>query len=162
MTFGNIIRHWRKARKLGIVEVANAVGIDPGLLSRIETGKRLPPELPVLVRLAKVLGVPEASDDFAELLTAADRGRNPELHAMASAMRGGKPWNPFAADLMNELPPVFCRTLAEMVARATERAITTSAVSITVKSADGAVQKYQVLEGRKSDKQKSVKQRRRS
>ena len=40
------------------------------------------------------------------------------------------------------------RYLAEMVARATERAIFTDAVSITVKSADGAVQKYQVLEGR--------------
>jgi len=154
MTFGSIVRHWRKARKLGIVEVANAVGIDSGLLSRIETGKRYPPEIPVLVRISKALGIDEGSDDFAELLAAADRARNPELHAMASAVRGGKAWNPFSADLMNELPPVFCDTLAEMVARATERAISTTAVSITVKSESGAVQKFQILSGQNSVKRR--------
>jgi hypothetical protein len=73
---------------------------------------------------------------------------------MALAMRGGKVWNPFAPDLMNELPPVFCGTLAEMVARAAERAISTGATAITVKGGDGAVQKYQVLEGQKSAKQR--------
>jgi transcriptional regulator with XRE-family HTH domain len=113
ITFGSIVRQWRKARKLGIVEVAKAVGIDSGLLSRIETGKRYPPDLPVLTRLGKVLGIDEQSDDFTALLAAADRARNPGLHEMASAMRGGKAWNPFAPDLMNELPPVFCDTLAD-------------------------------------------------
>ena len=154
MTFGSIVRHWRKARKLGIVEVAKAVGIDSGLLSRIETGKRYPPEIPVLVRISKALGIDEGSDDFAQLLAAADRARNPELHAMALAMRGGKPWNPFSADLMNELPPVFCETLAELVARATQHAISTGAVSVIVKSKDGAVQKFQLLEGQKSVKRR--------
>ena len=152
LTFGSVLRHWRNARRLGLVEVANKVGIDATLLSRIETGKRYPPELPVLVRLAKALGIDEKSDDFAALLAAADRARNPALHEMASAMRGGKAWNPFSTDLMNELPPVFCGTLAEMVARATERAITAGAVSITVKSEDGAVQKFQVLPPQKSSK----------
>jgi transcriptional regulator with XRE-family HTH domain len=156
LTFGSILRHWRNARGLGLVDVANQVGIDPTLLSRIETDKRYPPELPVLVKLAKVLSIDEGSEDFDALLMAADRASNPALHDMASAMRGGKAWNPFAPDLMNELPPVFCGTLAEMVARATERAISTGAVSITVKSEDGAVQKFQVLEG-----QKLVKKRRR-
>jgi transcriptional regulator with XRE-family HTH domain len=154
LPFGTLVRTWRHARKLGIVEVAKAMGIDSGLLSRIETGKRYPPEIPALTRLAKVLGIDEGSDDFAALLAAADRARNPSLHEMALAMRGGKPWNPFSADIMNELPPVFCDTLAEMVARATERAISSGAVSITVKSADGAVQKFQVLEGQKSAKQR--------
>jgi transcriptional regulator with XRE-family HTH domain len=154
ITFGSIVRQWRKARKLGIVEVAKAVGIDSGLLSRVETGKRYPPDLPVLTRLAKVLGIDEQSDDFTALLAAADRARNPALHDMALAMRGGKVWNPFAPDLMNELPPVFCGTLAEMVARAAERAISTGATAITVKGGDGAVQKYQVLEGQKSAKQR--------
>ena len=70
-------------------------------------------------------------------------------------MRGGKAWNPFSADLMNELPPVFCGTLAEMVARPAERAISTRATAITVKSGDGGVPKFQVLLG-----QNSVKQRR--
>jgi transcriptional regulator with XRE-family HTH domain len=154
LPFGTLVRTWRHARKLGIVEVAKAMGIDSGLLSRIETGKRYPPEIPALTRLAKVLGIDEQSEDFAALLAAADRARNPELHEMASAMRGGKPWNPFSADLMNELPPVFCDTLAAMVARATERAISSGAVSITVKSVDGTVQKFQVLEGQKSAKQR--------
>ncbi len=154
LPFGTLVRTWRHARKLGIVEVAKAMGIDSGLLSRIETGKRYPPEIPALTRLAKVLGIDEQSDDFAALLAAADRARNPALHDLATAMRGGKAWNPFSADMMNELPPVFCETLAEMAARATERAISRAAVSITVKSADGAVQKYQVLEGQKSVKRR--------
>jgi hypothetical protein len=41
-----------------------------------------------------------------------------------------------------------------MVARAAERAISTGATAITVKGGDGAVQKYQVLEGQKSAKQR--------
>ena len=154
LPFGTLVRTWRHARKLGIVEVAKAMGIDSGLLSRIETGKRYPPEIPALTRLAKVLGIDEQSDDFAALLAAADRARNPELHEMASAIRGGKPWNPFSADLMSELPPVFCDTLAEFVARATQHAITTGAVSITVKAQDGAVQKFQLLEGQKQSKER--------
>ena len=151
-TFGDQIRHLRKAKHLGLVDVANASGIDPGLLSRIETGKRYPPDLPGLVRLAKVLGVPEESDQFAELLAAADRARNPELHQMAAAMRGGKPWNPFSADLINELPPVFCGNLAELISKATERAITTEAQEITVKSGSGAVQKFRLMPKRKGKK----------
>jgi transcriptional regulator with XRE-family HTH domain len=154
LAFGTLVRTWRHARKLGIVEVAKAMGIDSGLLSRIETGKRYPPEIPALTRLAKVLGIDEQSEDFAALLAAADRARNPALHDMASAIRGGKPWNPFSADLMNELPPVFCDTLAEMVARTAERAISTGAVAITVKSEDGAVQKFQLLSGQKSIKRR--------
>ena len=144
-SFGNLIRALRKARNLGLVELAKASGFDPGLLSRIETGKRYPPELPGLIRLAKALGVPEESDQFAELLAAADRDRHPELHDMALMMRGGKPWNPFSADLMNEEPPVFCESLAELVSKATERAITTDAEEITVKSSSGAIQKFRLL-----------------
>jgi transcriptional regulator with XRE-family HTH domain len=144
-TFGEMIRALRKARNLGLVELANASGFDPGLLSRIETGKRYPPDIPGLLRLAKSLGVPETSDQFGELLAAADRAKNPALHEMALAMRGGEAWNPFSADLMNEEPPVFCESLAELVSKATERAITTDAESITVKSSSGAIQKFQLL-----------------
>jgi transcriptional regulator with XRE-family HTH domain len=143
--FGALIRALRKARNLGLVELAKASGFDPGLLSRIETGKRYPPDLPGLLRLAKALGIPESSDQFAELLTEADRAQNPALHEMALAMRGGEPWNPFSADLMNEEPPVFCETLAELVSKATERAIRTDAEEITVKSSSGAIQKFRLL-----------------
>jgi len=151
-SFGDLVRQLRRANKLGLVQVANSIRLDPGLLSRIETGKRFPPDLPVLLRLAEVLGVAEDSDQFAELLAAADRARNPELHAMASELRGGKPWNPFSADLMNEEPPIFCRSRAELISKATEHAITTNAISITVKSESGTVQKFQVLHEQKSSK----------
>jgi transcriptional regulator with XRE-family HTH domain len=144
-SFGDMIRAIRRAKNLGLVDVAKASGMDPGLLSRIETGKRYPPEIPGLIRLAKALGVPEDSDRFGELLAAADRARNPALHDMALAMRGGKLWNPFSADLMNEEPPVFCESLAELVSKATARAITTHAEEITVKSASGAIQKFRLL-----------------
>jgi transcriptional regulator with XRE-family HTH domain len=142
--FGVLLRRLRKAKNLGLVELANASGIDPGLLSRIESGKRYPPDLPGLTNLANALDIPQESDEFAHLLEAADRARNPALHDMAAKMRGGKPWNPFSADLMNEEPPVFCRTLGELVSRATERAISTGAVTIMVKSESGAVQKFQL------------------
>lgn len=145
-TFGALLRTLRKAKNLGLVELARESGFDPGLLSRIETGKRYPPEIPGLLRLAKALGIPEESDQFGELLMAADRTRNPALHAMALAMHGSdKPWNPFSADLMNEEPPVFCANLAELISKATERAIATGAESITVKSASGAIQKFQLM-----------------
>jgi transcriptional regulator with XRE-family HTH domain len=144
-SFGSMIRALRKARNLGLVELANASGFDPGLLSRIETGKRYPPEIPGLLKLASALGVPEQSDQFGELLMAADRARNPELHEMAVAMHGTDVWNPFSADLMNEEPPVFCKTFAEMLSKATELAITTDAEEITVKSTSGAIQKFRLL-----------------
>jgi transcriptional regulator with XRE-family HTH domain len=152
--FGDLLRGLRKARNLGLVELANASGFDPGLLSKIETGKRYPPEIPGLLSLAGALGVPEDSDQFGELLMAADRARNPALHQMALAMHGTGVWNPFSADRMNELEPIFCKTLAELVSRAIERAITADAESITVKSASGEIQKFVLLWDAKPKKKK--------
>jgi transcriptional regulator with XRE-family HTH domain len=156
-SFGDLIRALRKAKNLGLVDVAKAIGMDPGLLSRIETGKRYPPEIPGLLRLAKALGVPEESDQFGELLAAADRAMNPALHEMALAMHGGKIWNPFSADRMNEEPPVFCKSLGELVSKATELAITTDAEEITVKSSSGAIQKFRLLWGVKPRSKKRTK-----
>jgi transcriptional regulator with XRE-family HTH domain len=143
--FGTLLRTLRRARKLGLVELGHAVDMDHSLLSRIERGERLPPDIPGLLRLAQALGVPESSDQFADMLALADQARNPALHNMALKMRGGAPWNPFSADLMNEAPPVQVASLAELVSRATEYAITNEATSITIRSASGAVQKFQVL-----------------
>jgi transcriptional regulator with XRE-family HTH domain len=155
--FGDLIRALRKAKNLGLVDVAKACGMDPGLLSRIETGKRYPPEIPGLVRLAKALGVPEGSDQFGELLAESERVRNPALYEMAVAMHGTKTWNPFSADRMNEEPPVFCKSLGELVSKATERAITTDAEEITVKSSSGAIQKFRLLWGVKPKNKKRMK-----
>ena len=155
--FGVLIRTLRKARNLGLVELAKASGFDPGLLSRIETGKRYPPDIPGLLRLAKALGVPEESDQFGELLMAADRAKNPALHAMALAMHGTEVWNPFSADRMNEEPPVFCESLAELVSKATERAIRTDAEEITVKSSSGAIQKFRLLWDAEKEQEKDLR-----
>jgi transcriptional regulator with XRE-family HTH domain len=43
---------------MGLEAVAHEARIDPGMLSRIETGKQRP-SVPVLIRLGKVLDVPE-------------------------------------------------------------------------------------------------------
>src|SRR5271154_1089575 len=94
--FGSLLRKRRSALGLGMVELATASGIDPGLLSRIENGKRPPPEMPGLVLLARHLNIALDSPEFTELLSAADHDRHPALHKMALDMRGGTPWNPFA------------------------------------------------------------------
>jgi hypothetical protein len=88
--------------------------------------------------------VPEDSSQFAELLGLMDQARNPALHAMAEKMRGGKPWNPFT-DPMHEDPPMFCGSVAELVARVTEYAITNQPEVITIRTASGRTQKFELL-----------------
>jgi transcriptional regulator with XRE-family HTH domain len=148
-TFGDLLHKHRKARRLSLEQLAAATGLDVGFLSRIENGKRYPPDLPGILRLAKALGISEQSGQFAKLLAAADRARNPELHEMASAMRSGKPWNPFSADLMNEQPPVECDSIADLVARVAQHVITIGAQEITVKSGVGAVQRFRLVHSAK-------------
>ena len=142
--FGDLLRRIRSGRKLGLADVAKVSDIDPALLSKIETGKRLPPELPTLLRLTQALDIPEESEQFAELLSLTDQARNPELHAMAEKMRGGKSWNPFA-DPMHKDAPIFCSTRAELVAKVTEYSITNNPVLITVRTASGTTQRFEVL-----------------
>lgn len=142
-SFGDLLRSIRVGRKLGLNQVAYASGIDPALLSKYETGKRLPPGLATLVELAKALNVPEGSEDFGALLTAAERGRAPDV-AEALLEMGDY----VARSTANEAPPVFCGTRAELVAKATEGAITDEAVEITVKSASGSTQRYRLLQER--------------
>ncbi len=162
LAFCDLLRGLRKAKKLGLVELANASGFDPGLLSRIETGKRLPPDKTGLLRLAKALAIPEESSQFGELLVAAGQVRNPGIAELVIALSDPQLMNRFSAGMrdrfsagMKEEPPVFCETLAELVSKATERAITTDAQSITVKSASGAIQKFQLLWDAKSKKKRS-------
>ena len=142
--FGHLLRRLRIGRKMGLVDLARAADIDPALLSKIETGKRLPPDLPGLLRLTQALDIAEESTQFAELLALTDRARNPALHDMAAKMGGGKLWNPFA-DPMHEEAPIFCSTVAELVARVTEYAITNQPDYITVRTASGTTQRFEVL-----------------
>jgi transcriptional regulator with XRE-family HTH domain len=142
--FGHILRSLRIGRKMGLTDLARASEIDPALLSKIETGKRLPPELPTLLRLTEALDIADESTQFAELLALTDQARNPALHEMAEKMRGGHAWNPFA-DPMAEEAPIFCSTVAELVARVTEYAILNPPDLITVRTPAGTTQRFEVL-----------------
>jgi len=109
--------------------------------------------LPTLLRLTHALDIPDESDRFAELLDLTDEARNPALHAMAAKMGGGKLWNPFA-DPMREDPPIFCSTVAELVAKVAEYAITNPPVMITVRTVSGTTQKFEVLASAPSKRSK--------
>ena len=91
--FGNLLRSKRMARRIGLVELAQRSGIDAGLLSRFEHGKRRAPESPHLIAIANGLGVPLESDEFAELLAAANHDRHPTEYEMVMQILGGQPWD---------------------------------------------------------------------
>ena len=146
-SFGDLLRSIRNGRKLGLNQVAYASGIDPALLSKYETGKRLPPGLPTLVELAKALHVPEGSEDFRALLMAAERSRAPGVAEMLLEIS-----DHVARSSAKEAPPIFCDTRAELIAKATEGAIKGNAIEITIKSASGAVQQFRLLQSRGSRK----------
>ncbi len=57
MNLGKNIRKLRKAKKMTILELANAVDTDTSNISRIESGKREHHSLDMLSRIAAVLGV---------------------------------------------------------------------------------------------------------
>jgi transcriptional regulator with XRE-family HTH domain len=142
-SFGVLLRSIRNGRKLGLNQVAYASGIDPALLSKYETGKRLPPSVPMLMELAKALSLPEDSEDFGALLKAAQRGRLPgAAEALLEISEH------VARSSANETPPVFCETRAELIAKATEGAITGNAIEITIKSVSGGIQQYRLLDRR--------------
>lgn len=56
--FGQMIRHARHARGLRLEDLAERVGVTPGALSHIESGRRLPTPRNA-VRIASELGIPE-------------------------------------------------------------------------------------------------------
>jgi len=56
--FGRVLRALRKAKKMGLRELAKDAQMPPGYLAELEAGKKKNPSLDVLKRLAKALGVP--------------------------------------------------------------------------------------------------------
>ncbi|MEF8916670.1 MAG: helix-turn-helix domain-containing protein [Candidatus Bipolaricaulota bacterium] len=55
--FGRQVRQTRKEKGIGLRELSRRVGIDYSHLSRIERGKRPPPDLEVVVKIARELGI---------------------------------------------------------------------------------------------------------
>jgi len=152
--FGPLLRRKRTASGIGVVEFATACKIDPGLLSRIESGKRPPPQMPGLVTFASQLKIPLDSEEFTEMLAAADHDRNPALHQMALEMHGGKLWNPFAK---REKDEVSCSSLGELVSKAAEQAIRVEAAAITVHSPSGRATTYRLDAKKSASKKKERK-----
>jgi len=74
--FGRILRGHRERLGVTLNQLARQIDIDQGLLSKIERGKRPPPQIvPYVQRIAVVLGFAEGSTEFTELMQAAYSGR---------------------------------------------------------------------------------------
>jgi transcriptional regulator with XRE-family HTH domain len=157
LTFGKLLRHIRKQRGMTLAQVSDASGIDQATISKMELGDRLPPELHTLVKISTALEIPEGSEGFKTLLTLALDERAEE---QAGDEASGAILNLMRSDCEPDVPavlPVFVNSIAELIARSNEYAISSGATVVTVTSGDGVVKRFQVLSG-----QKSVKQRRRS
>ena len=157
VTFGKLLRKLRKTADLSIVDLAKKADIDPTLLSRIETGARLPPELRTIIRLTQELGIRQSSEHFEELWKLSEQERHPGTDA-AQHVATMKELTVVAlrqvlADLDTTpsadgtpVMPVFVEDLATLVARSTEEIIRrASATSITVRFADGTSKRWQML-----------------
>jgi transcriptional regulator with XRE-family HTH domain len=74
--FGRILRGHRERIGLTLNALARKIEMDQGLLSKIERGKRPPPQIvPHVQRIAAALGFPNGSSEFRELLAVAYRER---------------------------------------------------------------------------------------
>lgn len=57
LSFGRIVRQKRKEKGIGLRELSRQIGIDYSHLSRIERGERPPPDLDIVVKIAKELEI---------------------------------------------------------------------------------------------------------
>ena len=170
-TFGTKLREMRETRGVSLRGLARSSGIDVGALSKIETGIRQAPALESLLRLASALGVQQGSAEFKELLSASIAEREGETtsttartagDALMDLVRSVSAARSDQQTATAETPlavPVFVNTLAELIARSNEYAISSGAVAVTVMGGDGAVRRFQMLEGQKSVKQRSKERR---
>lgn len=70
MKFGSLLSKYRKKASISQRELAAILGLDSTYLSKIENGKRTPPERDVVLEIAKTLDVNETETD--ELLSSAN------------------------------------------------------------------------------------------
>ena len=152
-TFGGTLRHIRNARGIGLRPLAATTGINFTALSRMESGRRRPPELGTLAKIAAALGMVEGTTDFMALWALAERERDPKRAAFAEKVFKDllnvegvvvidackpDPAKPDSVSSEREYPvPVLCRSLAELISRSNTLAIDANASEITVKSTSG-------------------------
>jgi transcriptional regulator with XRE-family HTH domain len=135
-TFGEFLRALRTARGMGLVELAHAAGIDPGLLSRIERGQRNAPNLLMIRRIVKPLGVDQDSAEFRDLY--AFTGRR--------IMTSDELWQVIREESQDPPPVVRCETLAEMLGAVVEHAIHAGATQVVVQDREGVLKLFKVPE----------------
>jgi transcriptional regulator with XRE-family HTH domain len=58
--FGHLLRHWRELRDLTLGDLARATGLDRSMISRLETGSRVPSR-PTMIALADALALSGAN-----------------------------------------------------------------------------------------------------
>ncbi len=87
---GQRIKYFRERRGMSRPVLGGLVGRSAEWVKAVETGRLLPPRLPMLIRLAEVLGI----DDLADLtgdqsldVTALTRGRHPNIAAIRAAVQ---------------------------------------------------------------------------
>lgn len=69
MNFGEILTHFRKEREYSIRELARLVEIDPGYISRLESGEKEFPSEDVIRGLRKALKLSDRKGEIFEALT---------------------------------------------------------------------------------------------
>jgi transcriptional regulator with XRE-family HTH domain len=148
--FGVLLRAHRKARHIGLVEFAGRIGLDPALLSRIETGKRTVPNPDVTHQCVTGLGIAEDSAEYRELTQASLEDmifgvgvRGQRTSEMEGVFAGPEPGQERSGQ--QPLPTVeFCSSLADLVGRSTAYAVGHGAVQVTVTGNDGQVRRFQI------------------
>jgi transcriptional regulator with XRE-family HTH domain len=76
-TFGSFVKTRRIEKRITLRAFSEALGMDPSNYSRIERGLLQPPSNPErLVTFARLLGIPQESQDYRELIRLAAFGRN--------------------------------------------------------------------------------------
>jgi len=75
-TFGKFLKEKRLALNLSLREMARQVGMQPSNYCNVEAGVLAPPPPGGLERIAKVLGLRKATDDFETFYDLAAKGRD--------------------------------------------------------------------------------------
>ena len=150
-TFGEGLRALRESKGFGLVQLAKAIPIDPALLSKIERGLRPPPNLNLITRIMRPLGLHQDSEEFKALYRLTGRGEimtNDQLMEFLKNVPIETPElpEPFASELADAPKVVECSSLAELVGRATECAVESRAVAVAVIGTDGTVRRFRMPE----------------
>jgi transcriptional regulator with XRE-family HTH domain len=156
--FGEALRKLRNSADMSIVDLAERVGVDQAVLSRIETGASRPPELNTLMRMANALGVPQGSDEFEELWRLAEQERHPDQDATAYIASMKDLTATVLKELLEDLTkdttansdpmpemPVFVADTTALLARSSEEIMQRGAAAMTVHFADGTSKTWRVV-----------------